>query len=85
MAAKEHNKYDDNVDKATAMMTEMTALATMMAATHGNGNHVYDKKPTTPETTATTTTVKRAVDSGQTNDDDDNDDVVANNNPRRMM
>jgi hypothetical protein len=44
LAAKEHNKCNDNINEAALTMTEMMAMATTMAATHGDGNHVDDKK-----------------------------------------
>ena len=44
LATKEHDKYNDNNDKAMLTMTEMTATATTTAAMHGDGNHVDDEK-----------------------------------------
>ena len=44
LAAKEHDKCNDNIDKATLTMTETTAKEPTTAATHGDGNHVDDKE-----------------------------------------
>ena len=44
LAAKENDKYKDNVNEATLKMTVRTATVTTTAATHGDGNHVNNKK-----------------------------------------
>ena len=85
LATKEHDKCDTDVHKARLTMTETTATATTTAATHGNSNHVNDKKATTPAITGTTTTLKRTADGGNADNDNNNDDVFNDNNPTRMM